>query len=127
MEALLEREGKVESWNDDRLDELSQTMKEGFAKSDREMKEGFARVDREMKEGFAKVEEGFERIDRKLDQLPTREEIDHRFESVHRETNQRFDSTERRIDRVNSRFEHMVWATLAVAGGFFGNLFADKI
>jgi hypothetical protein len=32
MEALLEREGKVENWNDDRLDELSQTMKEGFAR-----------------------------------------------------------------------------------------------
>ncbi len=44
MEALLEKEGEVENWNDDRLDELSQTMKEGFAKSDREMKEGFARV-----------------------------------------------------------------------------------
>jgi hypothetical protein len=44
MEALLEREGKVENWNDDRMDELSQTMKEGFAKSDRETREGFARV-----------------------------------------------------------------------------------
>jgi hypothetical protein len=127
MEALLEREGQVENWNDDRLDELSQTMKEGFAKSDREMKEG-----------FAKVEEGFARIDRKLDQLPVREEINQRFGAAEREidqrfatadraTSQRFDSTERRIDRVNSRFEHMVWATLAVAGGFFGNLFADKI
>ena len=44
MEALLEKEGDVENWNDDRLDELSQTMKEGFAKVDREMKEGFERV-----------------------------------------------------------------------------------
>lgn len=119
MEALLEREGNVESWNDERLNELSQTMKEGFAKSGREMKEGFARVDREMKEGFAQMH-------RKLDQLPTREEIDHRFEAVHREANQRFDATDRRIERVSTRFEHMVWATVAVAGGFFGNLFAGK-
>jgi hypothetical protein len=44
MEALLEKEGDVENWNDERLDELSQTMKESFAKSDREMKEGFERV-----------------------------------------------------------------------------------
>jgi len=99
----------VENWNDDRLDELSQTMKEGFAKSDREMKEGFAQ------------------IDRKLDQIPTRAEIDNRFAAATREMNQRFNSTERRIDRVSNRFEHMVWATVAVAGGFLGNLFADKL
>ena len=117
----------MENWNDDRLDELSKAMKEGFAKSDLETKEGFARVDREIKEGFVKVEEGFARIDRKLDQLPTREEVDHRFEAVHREANQRFEATDRRIERVSTRFEHMVWATVAVAGGFLGNLFADKI
>lgn len=116
MEALLEREEQVESWNDDRLDELSQTMKEGFAKSEREMKEG-----------FAKVEEGFARIDRKLDQLPTREEIDHRFQAVHRETNQRFEATDRRIDRLNLRLEHMVWAMVAAAGGIIGNFLSDKI
>ena len=52
MEALLEREGQVESWNDDRLDELSQTMKEGFAQVDKrftglegEIKKGFERLD----------------------------------------------------------------------------------
>ena len=116
MEALLEKEGAMENWNDERLDELSQTMKEGFAKSDREMKEG-----------FAKVEEGFARIDRRFDRLPTREEIDHRFAATDRKVDQRFESTERRIDRVSTRFEHMIWATIAVAGGFFGNLFADKL
>jgi hypothetical protein len=109
MEALLEREEEqVESWSDDRLDELSQAMKDGFAG-----------------------------INQRLDQLPTREETDQRFAAAAREMdvrlatadrnlNQRFDSTERRIERVSTRFEHMVWATLAVAGGFFGNLFADK-
>ena len=126
MEALLEREADVENWNDDRLDELSRRMDAGFEETKVEMREGFAKVDREMKEGFAKVEEGFAQINRKLDQLPSREEIDHRFEAVHRETNQRLDATDRRIERVNSRFEHMVWATIVVAGGFFGNLFADK-
>lgn len=109
MEALLERGTDVESWNDERMDELSQTVKEGFAKSEREMKEGFAE------------------IDRKLDRLPTREEIDHRFAATDRKMDQSFESTERRIDRVSTRFEHMVWATIAVAGGFLGNLFADKL
>jgi hypothetical protein len=41
MEALLEKEGKVESWNDDRLDELSRRVDDGF----KEMREGFARID----------------------------------------------------------------------------------
>ena len=109
MEALLERGTDVENWNDERMDELSQTTKEGFAKSEREMKEGFAE------------------INRKLDRLPTREEIDHRFAATDRKMDQSFESTERRIDRVNTRFEHMVWATIAVAGGFLGNLFADKL
>jgi hypothetical protein len=99
MEALLEREEEqVERWNDDRLDELSQTMKDGFAQ-----------------------------INQKLDRLPTREEIDAGFEAVHRETNQRFEATDRRIDRLNLRLEHMVWAIVAAAGGLIGNLLSDKI
>jgi hypothetical protein len=69
MEALLEREEKVENWNDDRLDELSRRVdegfketREGFARVDREMKEGFARVDGQMKEGFAQVGERIDRL-----------------------------------------------------------------
>ena len=76
MEALLEKEGKVENWNDDRLDELSQTMKEGFTKVDqrferneREMKEGFAKVDREMSHRFDKVDHKFDRLTDKVDKL----------------------------------------------------------
>jgi hypothetical protein len=90
MEAL-KMTSQANSWNDDRLDELSRRMdegfketREGFARVDREMKEGFARVDREMKEGFARVDrdmkEGFaelrgemrylgERFDRLLNTL----------------------------------------------------------
>jgi hypothetical protein len=45
MEALLEKEGTVESWNDDRMDELSRRMDAGF----NEMREGFARIEQEMK------------------------------------------------------------------------------
>lgn len=62
MEAVLEREGKVENWNDDRLDELSRTMKEGFAKSDREMKEGFAESGRERREEFARVNDRIDKL-----------------------------------------------------------------
>ena len=83
MEALLEKEADVESWNDERMDELSgrvdsgfKEMREGFARVDKEMKEGFARVDREMKEGFVRVDkemkEGFVRVDVKFDKLVDR-------------------------------------------------------
>lgn len=41
MEALLEKEGDVERWNDERLDELSRRMDKGFD----EMREGFSRID----------------------------------------------------------------------------------
>lgn len=41
MEALLKKEGDVESWNDDRLNELSRRVDDGF----KEMRESFARVD----------------------------------------------------------------------------------
>jgi hypothetical protein len=52
MEALLEKEGIVESWNDERLDELSRRMDAGF----NEMREGFARIEHEIK-GLATREE----------------------------------------------------------------------
>ncbi|MGN6558057.1 MAG: hypothetical protein ACTHLH_08625 [Solirubrobacterales bacterium] len=45
MEALLEKEGNVESWNDERLDELSRRMDAGFETIRKEMREGFARID----------------------------------------------------------------------------------
>jgi hypothetical protein len=68
MEALLEKEGDVESWNDERMDELSRRVDDGF----KEMRTGFARVDKEMKEGFARVDAKFELVDVKFDKLVDR-------------------------------------------------------
>jgi hypothetical protein len=68
MEALLEKEADVESWNDERLDELSRRVDDGF----KEMRAGFARVDKEMKEGFARVDAKFELVDAKFDKLVDR-------------------------------------------------------
>ena len=45
MEALLEKEGTVENWNDDRLDELSGRVDLGFKEIRQEMRDGFARLD----------------------------------------------------------------------------------
>jgi hypothetical protein len=102
MEALLEREGQVERWNDDRLDELSQTVKEGFAKSDREMKEGFARLEKAMQEGFAQVDKRFDQVDKRYEQLEGRFEI------------------------LSGRFFSLTITMLLVGGGVVGSLIATN-
>lgn len=65
MEALLEKEGKVENWNDHRLDELSRRMDAGF----KEMRDGFARVDARFAQMDAKFDAKFEQVDARLDKL----------------------------------------------------------
>jgi hypothetical protein len=65
MEALLEKEGKVESWNDERLDELSRRVDDGF----REMREGFARMDAKFDAKFDRVDAKFDSIDAKFNKL----------------------------------------------------------
>ena len=47
-------ERPMDSWNDERLDEMSRRMDEGF---------------KEMREGFARIDERFERIDRRFERL----------------------------------------------------------
>lgn len=58
MEALLEKEGTVERWNDERLDELARRIDDGF----KEMREGFARID-------AKFDSRFDGLDARIDKL----------------------------------------------------------
>jgi hypothetical protein len=63
MEALLEKEGTVESWNDERLDELARRMDKGF-------EEAATKV--EMNLRFDRVDERFKEVDRRLDGIDTR-------------------------------------------------------
>jgi hypothetical protein len=98
MEALLEKEGDVENWNDERMDELSSRMDTGFKGIRDEMREGFARVDR------------------KFEQFATREEM-----------NQRFDSMEGRIDRIGNRLDYMLGAMFLAGVGFIADLLVGKI
>ena len=72
MEALLEKEGTVENWNDDRLDELSQTMKEGFARVDQrfaQVDKRFAQVDQRFTSLEGEIKKGFERLDDRIFKL----------------------------------------------------------
>jgi chromosome segregation ATPase len=112
MEALLEKEGTVESWNDERLDELNGRVNSGFKEIREEMRQGFAE------------------INARLDRVPTREEIDQRFDAVGErftETDSRFNRLEAQLDRVNSRLDYMLIAMFIAGLGIFGNLLADKL
>lgn len=101
MEALLEREADVENWNDERLDELSGRMDEGF---------------KETREGFA-------RIDRKFEQVPTREEMNRCF----RDVDQRFDKVDREGARVNDRLDKLFYGVTFLSLALGLNLLADKV
>jgi archaellum component FlaC len=78
MEALLEKEADVESWNDERMDELSRRVDAGFEKTatKKEMNLRFDEVNRRFDEvdaRFNRFEGGvasqFGEINNRLDQL----------------------------------------------------------
>jgi DNA anti-recombination protein RmuC len=86
MEALLEKEGRVESWNDERLDELSRRTDAGFEKT---------ATKEEMNLRFDAVDQRFDAVSQRFDA------VDQRFDAV----NQRFDEVDRRFDEVGKRFD----------------------
>jgi hypothetical protein len=65
MEALLEKEGNVDSWNDERMDELSGRVDAGF----KEMRDGFARVDARFERLGTRLDARFDKIDARFDKL----------------------------------------------------------
>jgi hypothetical protein len=74
MDALLEREGQVESWNDDRLDELSRRIGAGFDRvaTKAEMNQRFDDVNRrfaEVGKRFDTIESHLLHINERLDRL----------------------------------------------------------
>lgn len=99
-------EGKVSSWNDDRLDELNRRVDEGFAKVDKrfdQVDKRFERVEGEMKEGFA-------RIDMRFEQVASREQIGEVQAQLGRLTE--------RIDRL---YALLIVALFTVAGTLLAN------
>jgi archaellum component FlaC len=108
MEAL-KMERTMENWNDDRLDELSRRMDDGF----KEMREGFARMvtREEMKELIASINVRFEQIDKRFDQ------VDKRFDQV----DKRFDQVDKRFDRLENRVDRLYYGCLALLVLLIGN------
>jgi histidinol phosphatase-like enzyme len=71
MEAL-KMETPMDRWNDDRLDELSRRMDDGFKQVNADMKEGFAQMDQrfaQMDQRFERMDQRFESVDQKFDRL----------------------------------------------------------
>jgi predicted nuclease with TOPRIM domain len=98
MEALLEKEGKVENWNDDRLDELNCRVNEGFKRT-------------ATKE---EMNQRFDEMSRRLDESDTRSV---RFES----------QVEAQFGRVNDRLDKLAYTILGVFGAFAATAIATVI
>jgi predicted nuclease with TOPRIM domain len=95
-----------ESWTDERLDDLSGRVSEGFGRLDadlraqrtelidlrKDMGTEFVAVRREMKAGFDRIDERFARIDGRFGKVDERfGKVDERFERI----DARFDSLQR--------------------------------
>lgn len=116
-------ETPMDSWNDDRLDELNGRVDKGFARVDErfvrlegEMKEGFAKVDREMKEGFARIDQRFEKV-------APREETYNAIGEVKVELRRLND----RFDGFNDRFDRLLHTLMVIAYGFAGTVLAALV
>ena len=124
MEALLEKEGNVESWNDERLDELARRMDKGF--------EGMA-TKVELAALKTEMNLRFDRVDERSDEFSGRfGEVGKRFDEVNGrfgEVGKRFDKIDGQFMHINDRLDRLDHAVLVgafgvvaavLANGFFG-------
>jgi len=101
MEALLEKEGDVENWNDERMDELSRRMDAGFEK---------AATKEEMNLRFDAVDKRFDEVNRRFG-----------------EVGKRFDTIDARLLQINDRLDRMNNTLLVAAFGVIAALLANGI
>jgi len=103
MEALLEKEGTVESWNDERLDELSRRMDAGFEKAATKVE--LTAVKDEMNLRFGEVDKRFDQVDNRFNK------IDAQLLHIHD-----------RLDRMNNTLLMGLFGLIAavIANGIWG-------
>ncbi len=99
----------MQSWNDDRLDDLKDRVDAGFAQVD----ERFAQVD----ERFVRLEA---KIDARIDRLDAK--VDAKIDAAAFELRQEIKEG---IHQINSRFDAMQQTMIRVGGGLIGVLFAS--
>lgn len=105
-------ETPMDSWNDDRLDELNGRVDKGFARVD----ERFVRLEGEMKEGFARIDQRFEKV-------APREETYNAIGEVKVELRRLND----RFDGFNDRFDRLLHTLMVIAWGFAGTVLAALV
>jgi tetrahydromethanopterin S-methyltransferase subunit G len=91
----------MESWNDERLDELSRRVDAGFEKAATKVE--LTAVKDAMNLRFAEVDKRFDQVD------------------------ERFGRVEGQLDRINSRLDYMLGGMFLAAAGLLANLLADKL
>jgi archaellum component FlaC len=96
MEAL-KMETPMDSWNDDRLDELSRRVDDGF---------------KEAREGFARIDERFEKVDQRFGQVATKEEMGE-IKADLRHLNDKFDRLLHALTVAGLSFGITLFATVA--------------
>jgi tetrahydromethanopterin S-methyltransferase subunit G len=104
MEALT-METPMTEWNDDRLDELNERTKEGFAEVDKR----FEQVDKR----FEQVDKRFEQVDKRFDK------VDKRFEQV--ATKDEMAEVRGQLNRLNDRFDRFLFIFLGACVGLVGS------
>lgn len=67
---LLEMEKPMDSWNDERLDEMSRRMDDGFKEMREEMRDGFARIDKRFEQVATKAD--IAEVNVRVDRLESR-------------------------------------------------------
>jgi hypothetical protein len=113
MEAI-EMERQMDSWNDERLDELSRRVDTGFAKVDGR----FERLEGEMKEGIAKVATKEE-----IGGLATKEELGEVRVEV-RGLKGEMGEVKGELRTLNQRFDRLLHALMVAGVGFGISMFA---
>ena len=112
----------MDRWDDDRLDELSRRMDEGF----KEMREGFARMvtREEVKEIIATINARIEQADREAKERSEQanRETKEGFQQANRETKEGFEQVDKRFDRlyytmITASFGLVISVVLAIAFG----------
>jgi chromosome segregation ATPase len=124
MEALLEKEGTVESGNDDRLDELSRRVDKGFEEAATKVE--LTALKNEMNLRFDRVDERFDEFSGRFGDVGKRlDEVNGRFGEV----GKRFDKIDGQLMHINDRLDRMNHTLLVgafgvvaavLANGFFG-------
>jgi len=119
-------ERPMDNWNDDRLDELSRRMDDGF----KEMRESFKAIRgemvtrEEMKELIVSINVRFDTVDKRFDAVDKRfDAVDKRFDAV----DSRFDEASDRSGRLEDRVDRLYYACVTLLVLLIASSIADTV